>query len=103
MLTSVIANLPNQVRRLLWDVDASSLDGDTHRSFLLDRILAYGDMKTVRWAEQTYGLDGIRDYYLTRGQRVLSNKTRAYWRVILNLDSCTTPSSTQPSNPLWPY
>jgi hypothetical protein len=98
-----MANLPNGVRRLLWDVDPASLDGDRHRNFLLDRILEYGDMETVRWAEKTYGREGIRDYFLTRGQRVLSNKTRAYWRLILKLDSCTTPSSTQPNNPLWPY
>jgi hypothetical protein len=67
--------------------------------------LEYGGLAAVRWAERFYGLDGIREYFVNRGCRVLSAKTCAFWRAVLNLpeESCTTKSSQPLNNPLWPY
>jgi hypothetical protein len=97
--------LPDFMRRLFWDVDPDAVDVVRERSFVLDRVLEYGGIEAVDWAEDTYGTDGLRDYFLTRGDRVLSAKTRSFWRAMFNLtdDSCTTKSSTTFNNPLWPY
>ncbi len=103
MLATVMKELPEEVRRLFWDVDPCALDAKAHRNFVLDRVLEYGGMDAVRWAEKTYGLAGIREYFVARGHRVLSRKTRSFWRLILNLEPCTTQSSASPKNPLWPY
>jgi len=93
------------VNRLFWDIDPATVDPSTHRVFILDRVLEYGNLQSVRWAEQNYGLAGIREYFLARGQRVLSAKTRAFWTAVLGLsnESCTTTSSAPRNNPLWPY
>lgn len=98
-------NLPESVRRLLWDVEAATVDPVCQRNFLLDRVLEYGGIEALRWAEAAYGLDGIRDDFLARGDRVLTRKTRSFWRLILQLDdaTCMRPFSAQPGNPLWPY
>jgi hypothetical protein len=98
----VMETLPNAVRRLFWDVDPATVEVRAQRNFVLDRVLEYGGMEAVRWAEATYGLAGIRDYFVARGDRVLSQKTKAFWHLMLN-ESCSTQSSTTPSNPLWPY
>jgi hypothetical protein len=97
--------LPTEVRRLLWDTRPEAVNPLTQRAFILDRVLEYGNLTAIRWAEEVYGLAGIREYFLARGCRVLSAKTRCYWQAVLNLPatSCTPPSSTPPSNPLWPY
>lgn len=76
------------------------MDATTHRSFILDRVLEYDSLQAVRWAEQCYGLAGIREYYLARGQRVLSANTRSFWRVVLELPE---EPSTPPRNPRWPF
>jgi hypothetical protein len=97
--------MPVEVVRLFWDVEPASVDPATHWAFILDRVLEYGNLKSVRWAEQYYGLARIREYFLARGQRVLSAKTRAFWTAVLGLSdkSCTTKSSAPHNNPLWPY
>jgi hypothetical protein len=101
----VKAPLPADVTRLFWDTDPAGVDPAEHRAFILDRVLEYGNLQSVRWAEQQYGLAGIREYFLARGQRVLTAKTRAFWTAVLGLsdESCTAKSSTPRNNPLWPY
>ena len=90
---------------LFWDTEPSVLDAQTHREFILQRLLEYGGIAAVRWAERRYGLDGIREYILTRGNQMLTAKTRSFWRAVLNLteDTCTTKSSPLRNNPLWPF
>jgi hypothetical protein len=96
---------PARIQGLFWDVDQATLDCHQHRAFILDRVLEYGDIEAVRWAEATYGTNGIRDYFLSRGVRVLSAKTRAFWQAVLKLtdEPCTPKFSPQRSNPLWPF
>jgi hypothetical protein len=97
--------LPAVVSKLFWDVDAAAVNPAEQRAFVLDRVLEYGSLPAVQWAEHFYGLESIRDYFLARGQRVLSAKTRAFWTAILNLtdESCTAKSLPPHNNPLWPY
>jgi len=97
--------LPAALHKLFWDVDPATVQVDAHRNFILDRVLELGGIEAVRWAERTYGTAGIRGYFLARGCRVLSAKTRAFWQAMLNLDeaTCTAKSSYPTSNPLWPY
>jgi hypothetical protein len=97
--------LPGEVSRLFWDTDAAAVDPATHRTFILDRVLEYGSLRAVQWAERFYGLEGIREYFLARGRRVLSAKTRSFWTAVLGLsdETCTPKSSPPHNNPLWPY
>jgi hypothetical protein len=101
----VTETLPQHLRSCFWDVDATKVNPHQHRAFVLDRVLEYGTLTGVQWAEQFYGLESIREYFLARGSRVLSAKTRAFWQTVLGIadEPCTTTSSTQPNNPLWPY
>ncbi len=97
--------LPTALNSLFWDVAPDAVDVVAHRDFVLDRVLEYGGIEAVRWAEKHYSQDGLRDYFQARGERRLSAKTRAFWRIRLGLedDPCTPKSSTPTSNPLWPY
>src|SRR5436305_1025715 len=99
------APLPAEVTRLFWDTSPAAVDPVAHRSSILDRVLEYGNLQSVRWVEQCYGLPAIREYFLIRGRRVLSAKTRAFWTVVLGLpdESCTVKSSAPRNNLLWPY
>ncbi len=97
--------LPTALRGLFWDAAPDTVDVIAHRDFILDRVLEYGDIAAVRWAEQTYGTAGLRAYFRTRGGRRLSAKTRAFWSAMLGLDDnvCTPKSLPPTNNPLWPY
>lgn len=97
--------LPVQLQRLFWDTDGQAIDPQKHRAFVLDRVLEYGGIDAVRWAEHYYGLNQLAEYFQERGQRVLSAKTRAYWRAVFTITQtpCTSTSSRPTNNPLWPY
>lgn len=97
--------VPPALSQLFWDTDWQTIDVDRHRSFILDRVLEYGSIDAVRWAEQVYGLNTIGRYFQQRGRRVLSAKTRAFWQAVLasTQTSCTETSSPPPSNPLWKF
>jgi hypothetical protein len=97
--------LPMKLSPLFWDVDFASVDATQHRAFVLDRLLEYGGIEAVRWAEQFYGLEGIKEYFQRRGVRVLSAKTRAFWAAVLGLtdESCTTKSLARSKDPLWQF
>jgi len=92
--------IPERFAALFWDVDVSALDTTQHRPFILDRILEYGGIEAVRWAERRYGLESIKAYFQRRGYKTLSVKTRSYWACVFGL---TDQKYSKPYNSLWPY
>lgn len=97
--------LPPEVRRLFWDCQPDRLDPEAHAPFILDRVLEYGSLPSVRWALDVYGPQRIRRFLLDRGRRTLSRKTLAFWAMVLGLetDPCFEKSSLTRSRPFWNY
>jgi hypothetical protein len=97
--------LPASVHRLLWDCPPESVDPDRHAALVLERVLEYGSLATVRWALDAYGPDRIRQFLRARGARTLSRKTLSFWKVLLDLESdpCFETSSLRHSRPFWNY
>lgn len=46
-------------RNLFWDVDTSQMMMDTHSSYIIQRVLEYGQMKDWRLINRYYGLNKI--------------------------------------------
>jgi hypothetical protein len=76
-------DLPEGIRRLLWHVDADSVDVASHRRFLIRRILDLGDAAAVRWLRQTYADVQIKD--VLQSGRGLHPKTLAFWQAHYHL------------------
>lgn len=77
--------LPECVTRLLWDTDARSVTWETHRAFLIGRILSQGEWDAIRWLRSTAGDDALREWItVTRGRR-LSREQLRFWQVVLDL------------------
>ena len=49
---------------LLWDVDAASLDAETHAAFLICRVMERGGADDVRCVWRFYGEARVRDALL---------------------------------------
>jgi hypothetical protein len=72
-------SLPQQLRRLFWDVDPGTIDVRLHSRYIIERILEVGDLEAVRWAQRRYPTAMIIE--TLRMSRRLSDRSRAFWRI----------------------
>lgn len=79
------STLPSCILPLLWDVDAAAIDPDSHRSFLIGRILSAGSLEAIRWARRTYGDDAIRAWIVAHEGRQLSGPQIRLWETLIGL------------------
>ena len=100
-----MVKLPAALHPLFWDCDPESVDFRANAPLVLERVLEYGSLASVRWALDAYGAERIRHFLRTRGVRTLSRKTLSFWKVLLGLESesCFEPSSLRHSRPFWNY
>jgi hypothetical protein len=79
------ASFPECVSSLWWDVDASQLDTQRHRDFIIGRILASGTLDAIRWARSRYGDDGVREWIVRHEGRQLSGPQVRFWQAVIGL------------------
>jgi hypothetical protein len=71
--------VPAELGRFFWDVNPAELDPLRHKSFIVERILEFGDEKAVRWLFDTFSRDDIAA--ILDSSRSLSMKSRNFWRI----------------------
>lgn len=74
-----------QKQYLFWDVDRGNLDPKRHRKFIIERILARGDVDDVRFAKKEYGEDAIKETLLQ--SRSLDAKSLFFWCLYFNINA----------------
>ena len=86
-------------KSLFWDV--KDLDPQKHQQFILERILAYGDMEDFRWAVDFYGKSALRESLLK--SRTLNKKSLNFWCSYfkINLSQCMRSQSAQKQSAFW--
>ena len=77
--------LPECVRRLLWDTDPDAVTWETHRDALVGRVLAHGEWDAIRWLRKTAGDEAIRAWILATHARRLSPEQIRFWQLLLDL------------------
>lgn len=88
---------------LLHDTRPESIDPEAHASFVIQRVLDGGTMRSVRALLRYYGRERIRRLLLEGGVGRLSRRTVPLWIAFLGLprDTCTSKSSPPRSSPSW--
>jgi hypothetical protein len=74
--------IPAESRRFFWDVDPAKLDLSRHKSYIIERLLEFGDDEAVSWLFRAYRRDEIAA--ILESSRFLSTKSRGFWRLRLN-------------------
>ena len=69
--------IPPQVKKYLWDVKTETLDINEHSSFVIERVLEYGDTDALSWLLKTYKKEKILDV-LKQSKRI-SPKTGNFY------------------------
>lgn len=98
-------NLPPDLYPLFWDCRPEIIETESHAPFVLERVLEYGSLASVRWALQAYGIERVKEFVRGRGLRTLSRKTLSLWTLLLGLEgeACFEKSSLSLSRPFWNY
>ncbi|MBI3322629.1 MAG: helix-turn-helix domain-containing protein [Candidatus Omnitrophica bacterium] len=87
------APLPRSFRRFFWDTPLSGLSADTHRDFILGRLLERGDWQAAQWVFRTYPRASVREFLKGRGRDVLSERGWRFWALVLGLKSGRRPQT----------
>ncbi len=68
-------------KTLFWDVDTSQLNKDKHASFIIRRVLQFGDKTDWQWLAGIYDREIIRR--CVSGNKFLDKKSLNFWQLVL--------------------
>jgi hypothetical protein len=71
--------LPKAFKRYFWDVDFNKLSLQKHFSFILSRIMSFGDLTALKWLLK---MPSKKVLTVARTSRDLDPKTRNFWQVV---------------------
>jgi hypothetical protein len=84
-VNSMMTTVPGKFKSLFWDTDISRIDIRKHKTYVIERILEYGDTDPVRWMSEFCLLGEILD--VLNSSRALSQKSANFWRLVLGQSS----------------
>ncbi len=69
----------------------ATMDSQSHQGVIIERVLERGSWEQVRWLFATYGEKVVAQWVSRHGFRLLSKRSFALWRLVLNVESFTAP------------
>ncbi|MCL4376930.1 MAG: hypothetical protein M1409_00910 [Actinobacteria bacterium] len=97
--------IPPFLQKYFWDVDFSKIDKKTHAQFIIERILEFGDVNSVKWMKNNFDLDEIKKVIIN--SKNLSKKSANFWQIIFNLERdkilCLKKLSPEKQEMIWKY
>ncbi len=85
---------PTALRRFFWDVPLSSVSVDTHRQFIMGRLLEEGDRPALQWLFRVYRPHQVIQFLKGRGAAVLSRRAWRFWTAQLGVAGAPRVAST---------
>lgn len=97
--------LPAFLKKYFWDVEFGKIDLDNRKTYVLKRILEYGDEEAVRWMWKNFTKPEIK--YALTNFRGYSQKSANFWAFILDIKKedvkCLNKSFREIQKQFWPY
>ncbi|MBN1314091.1 MAG: hypothetical protein JXA42_01440 [Anaerolineales bacterium] len=82
-----------------YNLDDLYLERD--RILIIERVLAYGDRREVRWLLATFGVEAIKDWLSGSGARRLSRRRHNLWCTLFDVNP--TSRLRAGIQPIWPH
>lgn len=67
--------LPKFLQPFLWSVKIEELDWWTDRIYIIHQILAFGDVKALKWLFKNYSREEIKKVFLKHPMRIYRNSS----------------------------
>jgi hypothetical protein len=87
--------LPEDVTRLFWDVDPTTVDLEKHADYVMERVMSRGTLTAMRWLRAHYARERLADFLSRKGHR-LSPRDRAYWSLVAGIGTVGGPGGARP-------
>jgi hypothetical protein len=75
--------LPAFLKRFFWDVDFETIQLPDQESYVIERLLEYGNDAAIRWVRHTFTQESIAA--VVRNSRVISRRTANLWAMIFGI------------------
>jgi hypothetical protein len=95
------AAIPEDVARLLWDVDLTRFDADRDRALLMERVMSRGTWQAMTWLRQRYPKAVLAEFVRERGRRVLAPRDLAYWALVCDVEGAQPAADAGGGRPRW--
>lgn len=90
-----MTDLPVGFSKYFWDVNPLTLDCARYKTFIIERLLDYGDMDSLKWINEEYPEDDIREVVIH--SRRISPKTANFFAMYYGIPKedvlCLKPHS----------
>ena len=97
--------LPPYTHGYFWDIDPARLDVNEYPVYVLERLLEYGDLPSVRWMLEHFSRQEIVNVLQTSGR--LSPLSANFWALYFGIDKELMPCLLKPyprgQDKIWPY
>jgi hypothetical protein len=77
--------LPELLRRYLWEHDPARLTWDGNRHTIVAKLLETGEWDAVRWLRARMSPDELREFLIRRRGRGIEPRRLRFWGLILDL------------------
>ena len=91
--------LPRSLAPFFQEYTLDKLDPAEHGDLIIERVLAYGDRREVRWLLARYGRARVREWVERLGARRLPWRRHNLWCVLLELPPAKRPRERS----IWPH
>lgn len=65
-LFNVEGKMPEELKKYFWDTDFEKLNIQKNKSYIISRLYCYGDLKAIRWVNNTYSREDIKNVAINR-------------------------------------
>jgi len=98
-------HLPECAYRYFWDINPANLDVSKYPRYVIERLLEYGDLPSVRWMERRFSREEIVEVLKT--SRRLSARSANFWALYFCLPveevRCLSKRFRNRRAVTWPY
>lgn len=104
-VVSAQATLPLFLCQYFWDVDPTKIDLIKHETYVVERIMTWGNEEAFRWLLTMFGERAVRDVLQT--SRTVDKKTATFFAYLYDFPQeevrCLQKPSLQRQNVYWPH
>ncbi len=79
-IVSVMNKIPLKFKKYFWDTDFAKIDPKKHQTYIIERLLEYGDSQAYRFLTKNFPKSELKK--IAAKSRQLSPKTKNFWQTI---------------------
>lgn len=91
----VRSRLPDFLKPYFWETDLARIGARRYESYIIERVIEYGDDRAIRWLRQNYTPTQIAR--VVRTSRVISPNTANLWALTLEIPRGKIKCFSRPS------